>query len=98
MQKNQWLQSKRTGTTFILETFANFYAKLMDAFREEEQTQNTLYKIHNLQQSKNMLVKESNTKFCMLVGRASLTIPTTAANPVTTATIDSNKTLLINTY
>jgi len=43
MWKNQWLQLKRTGTTFT-----DFYTELTDTFREEEQTQNALHKIHNL--------------------------------------------------
>ena len=48
MWKNQWLQSKRTGTMITLGTYAAFFADLTDAFKEEEQVQNTLYKIHNL--------------------------------------------------
>ena len=48
MWKNQWLQSKRTGTTITLGTYAAFFADLTDAFKEEEQVQNALYKIHNL--------------------------------------------------
>ena len=48
MWKNQWLQLKRTGATITLGTYAAFYADLTDAFKEEEQVQNTLYKIHNL--------------------------------------------------
>ena len=48
MWKNQWLQLKRTGMTITLGTYAAFYANLTDAFKEEEQVQNALYKIHNL--------------------------------------------------
>jgi len=98
MWKNQWLQSKRTGTTLTLGTYAAFFADLTDAFREEEQVQNSLHKIHNLRQSKNMLVEELNTEFRLLVGKAGLTMPTTAIVPAANATIDSNETLLIDAY
>jgi len=98
MWKNQWIQSKRTGTAINLGTYAAFYTDLTDSFKEEEQTQNTLHKIHNLRQSKNMLVEELNTEFRLLVGRAGLTMPTTAVNPAATVGIDSNETLLIDAY
>jgi len=48
MWKNQWIQSKRAGATLNLGTYAAFYTDLTDAFREEEQVQNALHKIHNL--------------------------------------------------
>jgi len=98
MWKNQWLQSKQTGANLNLGTYAAFFTDLTDAFKEEEQAQNALHKIHNLQQSKNMLVEELNTEFRLLVGRAGLTMPTTAVAPAPTIGIDSNETLLIDAY
>jgi len=78
MWKNQWLQSKRAGATITLGTYVAFFDDLTDAFKEEEQVQNALHKLHNLRQTKNMLVEELNTEFRLLVGRAGLTWPTTA--------------------
>jgi len=98
MWKNQWLQSKKTGTAINLGTYATFFTDLMDAFKKEEQVQNALHKIHNLQQSKNMLIEELNTKFWLLIGKAGLTMPTTTVNPAANTTIDSNETLLIDAY
>jgi len=98
MWKNQWLQSKQTGTNLNLGTYAVFFTDLTDTFKEEEQAQNALHKIHNLWQSKNMLVEELNTKFWLLVGRAGLTMPITAVTPAPTIGIDSNETLLIDAY
>jgi len=48
MWKNQWLQSKRAGATITLGTYVAFFDDLTDAFKEEEQVQNTLHKLHNL--------------------------------------------------
>ena len=95
MWKNQWLQSKRTGATITLGTYVAFFDDLTDAFKEEEQVQNAL---HNLRQTKNMLVEELNTEFRLLVGRAGLTWPTTAVVPAANVVIGSNETLLINAY
>jgi len=63
MWKNQWLQSKRTGATITLGTYVAFYDDLTNAFKEEEQVQNTLHKLHNLRQTKYMLAEELNTEF-----------------------------------
>jgi len=98
MWKNQWLQLKRTGTTITLGTYAAFFDDLTNAFKEEEQVQNALHKLHNLRQTKNMLVKELNTEFRLLVGRAGLTWPTTTVVPVANVVIGSNETLLIDAY
>jgi len=48
MWKNQWLQSKRTGATITLGTYVAFFDDPTDAFKEEEQVQNALHKLHNL--------------------------------------------------
>jgi len=45
-----------------------------------------------------MLVKELNTKFRLLVGRAGLTWLTTAVIPAAAVAIGSNETLLIDAY
>jgi len=48
MWKNQWLQSKRARVTITLGTYIAFFDDLTDTFKEEEQVQNALYKLHNL--------------------------------------------------
>jgi len=98
MWKNQWLQSKRAGAAITLGTYVAFFDDLTNAFKEEEQVQNALHKIHNLRQTKNMLVEELNTEFRLLVGRAGLTWPTTAVVPAANVAIGSNETLLIDAY